>query len=258
MKTKLKTRIVSKNSHIRAFFDEIAENYQEAHGKRDRLLSFRLSIIHQLLGTHRGTLLEIGCGTGIHLFQLAEFYEHAIGTDLSPKMIKVALQLRNKLPEKDIINFYTDPAEELTSIGNREIDTVICVGTFEHLTDKQKVLEQINRVLKPGGEFICLTLNGCYCWYINISHWLKMDTKHLSSDHFLTLKEIVQLVKKTGLITQKTGYWTFIPRGDMPEVVYGILNVLDYCGKLLKISAFRGGIYFKVVKPSAPKYPTDG
>lgn len=248
MKTKLKTLSVSGNRQIRDFFDQIAENYQDRHGQSERLLSYRLSVITPLLGRNRNTLLEIGCGTGIHLFRLAGFYQRAIGTDLSPKMIKVALEQRASLPNANTIALHTDPAEQLSSINDRSIDTVLCVGAFEHMTDKQQVLTQIQRVLKPGGEFICLTPNGDYCWYRSIARCLQIDTRHLSSDRFLSKTEIAELVGISGLGLQKIGYWRFIPKGDIPDLIYALLSLLDMTGRLLKTTTFRGGIYFKAVK----------
>ncbi len=257
MNTKLKTIRVSGTRQIRAFFDGIAEQYREAHGPGDRLLNYRLAIIRQLLGNKHGALLEIGCGTGTHLSCLADGYEKSIGTDLSPKMIRVARQRYATHPYKGRISFYVDPAETLSSIGCGQIDTVICIGAFEHMTDKARVLCQVKRVLKSGGEFICLMPNGGYCWYRTISRWLRLDTRHLSSDRFLTLQETTALLHQSGLVACQTGCWTFIPRGDMPLAVFGLLSILDRIGSLLNISAFRGGLYFKSLKASAPEYPID-
>lgn len=258
MKTKLRTKIVSEDRQIRVFFDTIAEQYQEAHGSGERLLQYRLAIIQRLLGNRRGTLLEIGCGTGVHLWRLAERFERCIGTDLSPKMIRVARQRGIHHPYRRRISFYVDPAERLSSIGCRQIDAVLCVGAFEHMTDKVGVLRQVKRALKKDGEFICLMPNGEFCWYRAISRWLKLDTRHLSSDRFLTWSETQALLHRCGLTATQVGWWTFIPRGDMPWAVFAALTALDRIGRVLNISAFRGGLYFKAVKSSGPGYPLDG
>lgn len=243
MMNKLRTRQVEGSADIRAFFDRIAADYSEAHGRSERLLAYRLAIIRRLLGNQRGTLLEIGCGTGLHLFELTGLYEQAIGTDLSPNMIAKADTLRERQPKRDAIRFAVDPAEQLATIETGQIDTVLCVGAFEHMPDKPRVLRQIARVLKPGGEFICLTPNGAYCWYTTIAHWFRWDTRHLSSDRFVTQKELCGLLIDSGLFPETLGYWTFIPKGDMPLPVYWLLSGLDLIGRLLKIPAFRGGLY---------------
>ncbi len=247
MMNKLKTRQVADSADIRAFFDRLAATYREAHGRADRLLAYRLSIIRPLLGKQHGTLLEIGCGTGLHLFELTGLYEQAIGTDLSSSMISEADTLRERHPNCKSIRFAVDPAEQLSTIESGQIDTVLCVGALEHMPDKPKVLRQIARVLKPGGEFICLTPNGAYCWYTSIARWFHWDTRHLSSDCFVTRQELCGLLSDAGLMPETIGYWTFIPKGDMPSPIYWLLSGLNIIGERLKIPALRGGIYLKAV-----------
>ncbi len=250
MMNKLKTRQVSDSADIRVFFDRIAGSYREAHGRSERLLTDRLSIIRPLLGKERGILLEIGCGTGLHLFELANLYEQAIGTDLSPKMISEADTLRVRHPNRETIRFAVDPAEQLSTIESEQIDTVLCVGALEHMPDKPRVLRQIARVLKPGGEFICLTPNGAYCWYTMIARWFHWDTHHLSSDRFVTRQELCGLLQEADLLAETIDYWTFIPKGDMPPPVYWLLVGLDIIGRMLKVPVFRGGIYVKALRCS--------
>lgn len=246
--SKLKTKTVKGSDDIRAFFDGLAGSYREAHGKSERLLNYRLSIIRKLLGKQRGTLLEIGCGTGMHLFALADGYEQAIGTDLSPNMILAAEALTTKQVNPAKISFAVEPAEALSTIATEQIDTVLCVGAFEHMPDKPKVLHQVARVLKHGGEFVCLTPNGAYCWYTHFARLFRWDTRHLSSDRCVTRQELYSLLQDAELVVEKIGYWTFIPKGDMPRPVYWFLAVLDQIGRLLKLQVFRGGIYVRATR----------
>lgn len=248
MMNKLRTQQVESSADIRAFFDRLAATYREAHGRADRLLAYRLSIIRPLLGKRRGTLLEIGCGTGMHLFELAELYGQAIGTDLSPNMISEANTLRERHSNREAIRFTVDPAEQLNTIESGQIDTVLCVGAFEHMPDKPRVLRQIARVLKPGGEFICLTPNGAYCWYTAIARRFRWDTRHLSSDRFVTRQELCGLLNDAGLTPQLLDFWTFIPKGDMQPPVYWLLIGLDLISRMLKAPVFRGGIYVKAIR----------
>lgn len=251
------TKAVKGNRQIQAFFDEIAAKYREAHGHSEQLLLYRMSLIERLVGQQRGTILEIGCGTGSHLLHFACEFVQAIGTDLAPKMIEVAKLNRDRHPCKKKISLFTDPAEQLGHIDNEQIDIVFCVGALEHMPEKQAVFAQIKRVLKPAGEFICLTPNGGYCWYRQIAPRLKLPVKHLSSDEFLTRESASEALQQAGLRMQKSGCWTFIPKGDMPTMLYWPLVCLDQLGRWLRIPSFRGGIYFKAVKPSAPEDPID-
>lgn len=253
MKTPLQTRLVQNQEDIRQFFDSIASAYYECHGAADKLLDYRLRLIQRLLPPvvgHAGdSLLEIGCGTGIHLLALAERFARAYGTDLSPGMIAQAESLATRHPNKAQIRFKVDPAETLASIGNDTIDVVLCVGAFEHMLDKTAVLRQVKRVLKSGGVFICLTPNGDYFWYAKLARWLGLATQHLSTDRFLTATDWRTALENAGLQLDKLGYWTFIPRGDMPHWVAILLALLDGAGRLLTWPSLRGGLYCRAVKP---------
>lgn len=250
MKT-LHTRPVACQADIRRFFDDIAAEYRECHGAADKLLNERVALIRDLLPpAAAGRLLEIGCGTGIHLFALADGFVEAIGVDLAPGMIARAEQARTQHPCKNRIRFYVDPAETLACIDDAGCDVVLCVGAFEHLWDKAQALRQIHRVLRPGGAFVCLTPNGGYLWYTQLARRLGLSTRHLSSDRFLAEPEWRTLLAESGLLPDRIGYWTFIPRGDMPHTIAVLLTALDGLGRRLAVPEWRGGLYCRAFKPA--------
>lgn len=239
----LHTTQVNGPDDIRAFFDRLAPLYRDCHGKEDRLLRYRLGIIERLLeGSERGFLVEIGCGTGLHLFALAEGFRRVHGTDLSPGMIEQAERRRREHRYADRITFGVDPAESLASVGDGEADAVLCVGALEHIPDQATVLRQVRRVLKRGGVFVCLTPNADYLWYTRLAPWLGLPTRHLSSDRFVGQGELRRLLKVAELDSEAIGHWTFIPRGDMPGYCACLLALLDVIGRIFRISWLRGGL----------------
>jgi 2-polyprenyl-6-hydroxyphenyl methylase/3-demethylubiquinone-9 3-methyltransferase len=227
-------------------FDELAPTYAEAHGHGQRLLAYRLGAIRRLLaGAPAGALLEIGCGTAIHLFALADGFERAIGTDASPAMIAAA----RKLAHGSGVDLRVDPAEDLATVPDGSVAAVVCVGSLEHMPDKQRVLAQVRRVLAHGGRFVCLTPNGGYCWYRNIAPLLGREVRHLSTDHFVTRAELESLVAGSGMRLLALRYWTFVPRGDLPAGVGPVLSALDWLGRRMGWGYLRGGI---AIAASAP------
>src|SRR5947207_10687123 len=163
--SKLTTRVIATHRDLVEHFDALAPEYADAHGPAERLLSYRLAIIRRLMATSRaGTLLEIGCGTGIHLVPLAENFERAVGIDVSAAMVRVARHHAERSPWSGRISLRVDAAEELSTVDDDSIDAVLCVGTLEHILDKPLALSQVRRTLRVGGVFVCLTPNGDYCW----------------------------------------------------------------------------------------------
>jgi len=240
---RLRTRCVQNSDDIRAFFNSIAGSYREKHGSTDLLLNYRLELIRRLLASSLGgVLLEIGCGPGVHLFRLADAFSRAIGADLSPAMIVAAETIRRRHPCAAHIELYAEPAERLASITDNLVDAVLCVGAFEHMPDKSAVLGEVRRVLKPGGRFICLTLNGDYLWYRRIAPWLGYEVKHLSSDRFVNAAEMRALLQGAELRVNELGYWRFVAKGDMPNWAARALEWLDRAGMACKPSLLRGGL----------------
>ena len=245
----LHTTPAETSEDIRAFFDAIAPNYADAHGKADRALSDRLALIESLLaGTCRDTLVEIGCGTGLHLFPLAGSYQRVIGTDLSPAMITRAEAIRRKHPQAPRIQLRVDPAECLATVAADAADAVLCVGALEHMPDKATVLRQVYRILKPGGAFVCLTPNGDYVWYRQLAPRLGLSIRHLSTDRFLGGAELITLLSGSGLTLDRLQPWTFIPRGDMPAGWARVLQFVDRVGRLTGRTGWRGGLAFRAIK----------
>ena len=233
------------------YFDALAPLYAEAHGHATHLLTYRLGVIRALLqGAKPGTLLELGCGTAIHLLELSDSFEHLIGTDASPAMIGAAGELAAKVAPRLDISLRVDPAEELSTVPDASVDAVVCVGSLEHMPDKLRVLQQVRRVLAPGGRLVCLTPNGGYAWYRHIAPMLRRDVRHLSTDHFVTRAELDSLVRAAGLTVVDRRYWTFVPRGDMPTGIGPLLSTLDELGRRAGAGYLRGGVAVAAVAPS--------
>jgi SAM-dependent methyltransferase len=244
----LMTRTIRCRNELVAHFDQSAAGYEEAHGDARRLLDYRLALIRQRCRGKSGVLLEIGCGTAIHLFALAPAFSHLVGTDISAGMIDAARRQVQTSPYRDRIELRVDPAEELDSVSDASVDVVLCVGAFEHMLDRGRVLCQVARVLRKGGAFVLLTPNGSYCWYTLLAPLLGISTHHLSTDCFLHSEEAVRLLESAGLGLIVRDYWTFIPKGDMPGWTGAILEPLDRLGRIFRLGRFRGGLILTAVK----------
>ena len=238
----LKTRTIRDRGGMVAYFNQLAVAYAEAHGDPDRLLEYRLELILRCCEGRSGVLLEIGCGTAIHLANLASTFSQLIGADISPGMVEVAWRKMHTSPYRDRIDLRVDPAEELSTIDDASVDVVLCVGALEHMLDRDQVIRQVSRVLKSGGVFVLLTPNGRYCWYTLLAPLLGCSTRHLSTDRFLDRREAISLLQFSGLRVLGWDFWTFIPKADMPRWIGVILEVLDRVGRICRLGACRGGL----------------
>jgi ubiquinone/menaquinone biosynthesis C-methylase UbiE len=103
--------------------------------------------------------LEIGCGNGVQAMYINTRYNPVsmTGIDLDPGNIEIA---NNEMEKRQIKNmkFYVDDAQMLKEIETNSMDVVINIESAFHYPDKAAFLQQISRVLKPGGTFIIADL----------------------------------------------------------------------------------------------------
>jgi 2-polyprenyl-6-hydroxyphenyl methylase/3-demethylubiquinone-9 3-methyltransferase len=114
---------------------------------------------------------------------------------------------------------------------------------------KNEVLNEVRRVLKPGGTFICLSANADYVWHRRLAPRLRLHTRHLSTDCLVSGREWRALLERASLKPHAIGSWRFVPAGDMPRWAAMTMSVLDGVGAALGISSLRGGCYAQAVKP---------
>ena len=247
--TRLRTHVVRSPGEVVAHFDRAAAHYHEAHGPAEQLLAYRLAVIRDLLaGANNGTLLEIGCGPASHLLALAGEFDAAVGTDASTEMISVAIEAAAASPWSERVSLRVDPAETLASVGDAGVDVVLCVGALEHMVDRPGVIRQVRRVLRPHGRFVCLTPNGGHWWYRWLAPLLRRDTRHLSTDRFLTADELRGMVRAAGLDVVSCGHWCFVPRRDLPGAVAPLVRAGEWAGDRLRIGWLQGGLAVAAVK----------
>lgn len=132
------------------------------------------------LGIQNGAkVLDAGCGGGrFALCFLANQEKKSIdalvdAVDLSENMLKKAEKRARRIKLKQKINLYHADCRNLSyakefidgkvtekaiSFRDNQYDVVICSGMLEHIPpeDSEKTIEEITRVLKPGGRFVFL------------------------------------------------------------------------------------------------------
>jgi ubiquinone/menaquinone biosynthesis C-methylase UbiE len=105
-------------------------------------------------------VLDIGCGTGRLLERLATQFPDLRGTglDLSAQMLRLAR--RNKRHRPRLI--YIEGKADCLPFSDRQFNAVFNTISFLHYPEPQQVLDEVARVLSPGGRFYLVdsTLKG--------------------------------------------------------------------------------------------------
>ncbi len=147
-----------KKGMVRAVFDSVAPKYDLMNDLMSLGIHrvWKSIFLNALAPTKRRTLLDLAGGTGDITFGwLGMGGGPAILSDINPSMLSVG---RDRAIGKGLasdITVLTADAERLP-LPDRCVDTVTMAFGLRNCTDKDAVLAEARRVLKPGGRFACL------------------------------------------------------------------------------------------------------
>ncbi|NDA07917.1 MAG: methyltransferase domain-containing protein [Alphaproteobacteria bacterium] len=98
------------------------------------------------------TILDIGCGCGGAAFHLIRQHgaHHVTGIDVEPLVIERARELAERYGLSDQAEFFTVEPGPL-SLTDNSMDVIFSKDAFLHIPDKEALMRDCARVLKPGG-----------------------------------------------------------------------------------------------------------
>lgn len=97
-----------------------------------------------------GRLLEMGCGLG-HLLGLLQDDFQCVGIDLIDYSVE---QTRINAPKANAIQ---GDATDFSSFDDNSFSAVVALHLVEHLPDPETTIQDVCRILKPGGLFLFAT-----------------------------------------------------------------------------------------------------
>ncbi len=170
-------------------------------------------------------ILDVGCGIGGSSLYLAnKFQAHATGITLSPVQANRAqtraqeLQIPLVAPGLDWATAPRPSAQFLVAdalhmpFADRSFDLVWSLESGEHMPDKQQFLQELWRVLKPGGTLMLAT----WCHRPTDQQPLTLDEQqHLQAiyrvyclPHVISLPEYEQLARSLSWHNIRTADWS--------------------------------------------------
>lgn len=167
------------------FFRQLDEYRYDKLNYLPRLVDFN---------AYRGkTLLEVGCGAGVDLVRFARAGAIVTGVDLSRTAIDLARQ--NMAQNGLSANLQIMDGEALQFAGD-SFDVVYAHGVLQYTSNTEKMVSEIHRVLKPGGEAILMVYNRI-SWLNLMRNVTKVPLEHEDAPVLkkFSIGELKQLLK---------------------------------------------------------------
>ena len=106
----------------------------------------------QVVNQSSGRVLEVGVGTGLSLPGYARHLE-IVGIDLAPEMLEKARERVATGNLDHVTGLYEMDAETL-SFPDASFDTVVAMYVMTVVPNPEKVMRELARVVKPGGQVL--------------------------------------------------------------------------------------------------------
>jgi ubiquinone/menaquinone biosynthesis C-methylase UbiE len=130
------------------FFRQLDEYRFEKLNYLPRLVNF---------SAYKGkSVLEVGCGAGIDLVRFAREGAKVTGIDLSKTAIELACKNFEQSGRSADLRLMNG---ECMEFADGTFDIVYAHGVLQYTADTKKMVDEIHRVLKPGGEAIMMVYN---------------------------------------------------------------------------------------------------
>ena len=212
-------------------FNSQADNWWDLDGPFKTLHQInplRLRFIMQNTNLLDQDVLDIGCGGGILTESL--YCEGAIttGIDLAPLSIEVAK--KHARVQNYNIDYHCIGVSDQIKLYDHGFDVITCMEMLEHVDDKEAIIKEIARIIKPDGVVFLSTLNRTSASYLlgviaaeYLLHLLPKGTHDYKK--FIRPSELSLLLYKYGLEIV-----------DIAGIKYNVISKSFYVSKSVDIN----------------------
>lgn len=169
------------------------EFFQELEDYRFEKLEYLPRVV-DFAGYRGRRLLEVGCGVGTDLVRFARGGAIVTGVDLAETSIQLAR--RNFELHGLSADLWVMDGERL-EFGDGEFDVVYAHGVLQYTPDTPRMLDEVHRVLRPGGEAILMVYNR-YSWLYLLSRLFGTRLEHQDAPVFktFTIRQFRQVLRR--------------------------------------------------------------
>ncbi len=165
-------------------------------------------------------VLDIGCHNGQRAFKLAPYVRRIVAFDYDERALAQA-KAWGKQKEIQNIEFLKLSAEEPLPFPDNAFDKVLFLDVLEHLWNRELIMKECFRILKPGGKMILAVPNKDTSW--------KKFQQSIGVNYFSDPDHKIEYAKGEILAEQKTVVLIVL---EIRPIVYDfpLVGVLDFLG----------------------------
>jgi SAM-dependent methyltransferase len=187
----------------------------EKGGPGKWLREFRDQRIFSLLRKDCHRVVDLGCGEGITLERLTKEFpdKKCLGVDLSTFNIETCRSYKLPVACGDIYHL---------GLKTASMDCCLLLDVIEHLKEPEAVLEEILRVLRPGGTLILVFPND-RMFFLSRLLFLKLKEAFYDAGHIRQWqpKKMRELLQKKGF---RVGHFSSLPFLFWPVSLYHLIE----------------------------------
>ncbi|MGP4071945.1 demethylmenaquinone methyltransferase [Piscibacillus sp. B03] len=149
----------SKSEKVHSVFEKIYKRYDKMNSiiSFQRHVAWRKDVMKQMNVEKGSKCLDVCCGTGDWTIALSEAVGeegYVYGLDFSENMLSVG---RKKVDERNINNITLQHGDAMNlPYDDHQFDYVTIGFGLRNTPDYNQVLKEMYRVVKPGGQVVCL------------------------------------------------------------------------------------------------------
>ncbi len=141
---------------------DIHANWEAIYRKNPYLDRLNDKLLDRILQTvpvsSNAVFLDAGCGTADHSIRIAKRGYHCIGVDISEWVLAQAAKNVSEARVQEKVELHCQPLEKL-QFADRSFEFIHCRGVLMHIPNWEVALENLCRLLKPGGGIAILENN---------------------------------------------------------------------------------------------------
>ncbi len=189
-----------------AFFAETEAYRFEKLDYLDRVVGY---------GDHAGeAVLDVGCGLGNDTARFARSGAKVTGIDIAPRAIELA---RANFAQRGLDGRFLLMDGEAMGFDDGSFDFVYCHTVLHFTPHPERMIEEIHRVLKPGGTALLMAVNR-RSWMRLMHRLAKVEIDHLKAPtfHWLGRAELEAMARpfaRTRVVVERFPVRTKIHRG---------------------------------------------